>query len=63
MHAPADLTVREALRWGQVKTLGGSDALLAEVLRSRMVRDLSNDAVPEPVDGKTLVSHSYDFAS
>lgn len=45
MHAPAGLGIRQALRWGQVKALGGSDALLAEVLASRMVGDLSNDAV------------------
>jgi hypothetical protein len=45
LAAPANLTMREALRWGQVKALGGSDELLKEVLTSRMLRDLSNDAV------------------
>lgn len=45
MEAPHDLTIRQALRWGQIKTLGGSSALLTEVLSSRMVKDLSNDAV------------------
>lgn len=45
MNAPRDLTIREALRYGQVMASGGSDELLAEVLASRMVRDLSNDAV------------------
>ncbi len=44
-NAPAHLTIREALRWGQVKALGGSDELMAEVLKSRMVKELSNDAV------------------
>lgn len=45
MNAPRDLTIRQALRWGQVKALNGSDELLQEVLRSRMVVDLSNDVV------------------
>lgn len=45
VNAPRDLTIREALRYGQVKAGGGSDEFLAEVLASRMVRDLSNDAV------------------
>ena len=45
MSAPAGLGIRQALRWGQVKALGGSYELLAEVLASRMVPDLSNDAI------------------
>lgn len=44
-EAPPCLTIRRALRWGQVKALGGSEAFLSEVLSSRMVNDLSNDAV------------------
>ncbi len=43
--APAGLTIRQALRFGQVRAAGGSDELLAEVLASGMIRDLSNDAV------------------
>ena len=43
--APANLTICEALRWGQVKAAGGSDELLVEVLASRMIRDLSNDCI------------------
>lgn len=45
MKAPAELTIRQALRWGQIKALGGSSAFLGEVLKSRMLGDLSNDAV------------------
>ena len=45
LGAPGNLTVREALRWGQVTAMGGSRELLAEVMKSRMVKDLSNDAV------------------
>jgi hypothetical protein len=45
MSAPGELTVRQALRWGQIMSVGGSAELLAEVLSSRMVKDLSNDAI------------------
>lgn len=45
LGAPGHLTIREALRWGQVKALGGSDGLMAEVMKSRMLKDLSNDSV------------------
>lgn len=45
MDAPHYLTVRQALRWGQIKALGGSAEFLAEVLKSRMVNDLSNDVI------------------
>ncbi|RYD22752.1 MAG: hypothetical protein EOP88_06905 [Verrucomicrobiaceae bacterium] len=51
-NAPGHLTVREALRWGQVKAAGGTDELLREVLQSRMVKDLSNDAVWSRLIGK-----------
>jgi hypothetical protein len=45
MDAPHYLTIRQALRWGQVKALGSSSEFLEEVLTSRMVTDLSNDAI------------------
>jgi len=60
MEAPRDLTIREALRWGQVKSLGGSSALLLEVLRSRMVRDLSNDAVWSRLFEKLVAAENFD---
>jgi hypothetical protein len=56
--APDRLTVREALRWGQVKALGGSDDFLVEVLNSRIVRDLSNDAVWSRLMGKVIGTKS-----
>jgi hypothetical protein len=59
--APGNLTVREALRWGQVKSMGGSDEVLAEVLKSRMVFDLSNDAVWSRLIEKVI--HTRDFDS
>ena len=57
--APANLTIRQALRWGQVKAAGGSEELLAEVLASRMVRDLSNDAVWSRLIEKVIAAEHF----
>ncbi|WP_166442567.1 PcfJ domain-containing protein [Phragmitibacter flavus] len=43
--APAHLTIRQALRWGQVKAMNGSESLIHAVLSSRMVYDFSNDVI------------------
>jgi hypothetical protein len=59
MSAPGDLTIRQALRSGQIKALGGSPALLAEVLSSRMVKDLSNDAVWSRLFQKLVASENF----
>ena len=45
MRAPDHLTIRQALRWGQLKAVDAADHLIREVLASRMVKDLSNDEV------------------
>lgn len=45
MQAPDHLTIRQALRWGQLKAVGAADHPIREVLASRMVKDLSNDEV------------------
>ena len=57
--APANLTIRQALRWGQVKAAGGSEELLVEVLASRMVRDLSNDAVWSRLVEKVIAAEHF----
>jgi hypothetical protein len=44
-QAPARLSVCQALRWGQVTAVGGSAALLEEVLVSPMVTDLANEPI------------------
>lgn len=59
MDAPCELTIRQALRWGQVKALGGSLELLGEVLRSRMVIDLSNDAIWSRLLEKLVAAHCF----
>ncbi|MES2920987.1 MAG: PcfJ domain-containing protein [Verrucomicrobiota bacterium] len=59
MTAPGDLTIRQALRWGQVKALGGSAELMAEVLASRMVRDLSNDAIWSRLIEKVIAAKHF----
>ncbi len=43
MQAPGDLTIRQALRWGQMKVLNFNDELMTEVLSSAVVRCLSNE--------------------
>ena len=45
MKAPADLKPRQALRWGQLRSLGASNDLIGEVLRSCVVNNLSNDEI------------------
>ncbi len=59
MGAPADLTIREALRWGQIKSLGGTDQFLSEVLSSRMVKDLSNDAIWSRLFEKVVAANHF----
>ena len=43
LQAPDDLSVEQALRWGQVRALRGSDVLARAVVHSSMGRDLSQD--------------------
>jgi hypothetical protein len=59
MRAPGDLTVRQALRWGQVKSLGGCPGIMDEVLSSRMVRDLSNDGIWSRLLSKVIQAGSF----
>ncbi len=42
--APDNLSIAQALRWGQVLAVGGSLSLAREVVMSRMANDMSNDA-------------------
>ena len=42
-HAPAHFPVEFALRWAQVRGLGGSDELARAVASTRLVRDYDND--------------------
>ena len=43
MKAPANYTVEEALRWGQVHALGGGHRLVEALRETRLVRDFNND--------------------
>src|SRR5262249_16261642 len=36
MQAPADLTIKEAIRWGQIHGLGGSERLMHAVIGTRL---------------------------
>ncbi len=61
-HAPAELTIRQALRWGQVMAAGGSAALAAAVIASRMTADLSNDAVWSRLVAKVAADAAFEPA-
>ncbi len=58
-QAPEHLTIRQALRWGQVKAMGGTDELLAEVLSHRMVVDLSNDSIWSRLLKKVIAAGNF----
>ncbi|WP_367871070.1 PcfJ domain-containing protein [Luteolibacter sp. Populi] len=60
MSAPGDLTVRQALRWGQLSAIGGSQELVEQVLASPMVRDLSNDATWSRLFVKLEAAREFD---
>ncbi len=48
-QAPRHLTVIEALRWAEVTALGGTDALVAAVLASRLGRSLEHGELLRPL--------------
>ena len=48
-QAPRHLTVIEALRWAEVTALGGTDALVAAVLASRLGRSLEHGELFRPL--------------
>ncbi len=59
-NAPANLGIRAALRWGQLKALNGSDELVAAVMASRMVNDLSNDTIWSRLFEKVAAATNFD---
>lgn len=58
--APADLTIRQALRWGQVRAAAGSEGLMRAVLASAMAGDLSNDAIWSRLIDKVAAARAFD---
>lgn len=64
MGAPPDLSISQALRWGQVRAIGGCRALWKVVSLSGMAIDFSNDAVWVPLLEKMVATrkfHTRDF--
>ena len=59
-HAPAHLSVCQALRWGQVTAAGGSPALLDQVLASPMVADLENESVWSRLIAKSAAARDFE---
>ena len=60
MTAPDELTVREALRWGQLTAMGASPALIDEVLKSCVVNTISNDEVWSCLLAKVVGSKNFE---
>lgn len=60
MSAPDHLTIRQALRWGQLSALAASPELTEQVLASPMVKELSNDAVWSRLFEKLTASRDFD---
>jgi hypothetical protein len=44
LKAPASLTIDQALRWGQVRGLGGDERLAATILQTRLETSFENDS-------------------
>ncbi|MCW1924858.1 PcfJ domain-containing protein [Luteolibacter arcticus] len=60
LQAPATVSIRQALRWGQLVTLGASDALSDEVLAHRLVGDFSNDELWSRLLAKVAAAREFD---
>jgi hypothetical protein len=60
LHAPAGLTVCQALRYGQLAALGASEGLKEEVLASAMTRDLAHDDFWSPLLAKIAAARDFD---
>ncbi|BCU76655.1 PcfJ domain-containing protein [Luteolibacter sp. LG18] len=58
MQAPADFTIRQALRWGQLRALGCRPRFRKLVLESGMASDFRNDAVWLKLMAKVAVTRS-----
>lgn len=60
MQAPDDLDAYQALRWGQLRSLGAGEYLISEVLQSRMVRDLEHEELWSRLLEKVAADQSFD---
>lgn len=43
MEAPADLTIHQAIRYGQILNMGGDEAFVRQILRTRIAVDFNNN--------------------
>ena len=59
MRAPSELTIRQALRWGQARAAGCPFRLVWEIIHSAMVNDISNDRVWWRLMQKTAVARNF----
>jgi hypothetical protein len=60
MQAPMTLTIRQALRWGQLVSLNASEALVDEVLAYDSSRDFSHDDLWSRFLAKVAAAREFD---
>lgn len=60
LQAPDDLTVRQAMRWGQLGAMGARPDLVDEVLESCVVNNLSNDEIWSRLFDKVAREDEFD---
>ncbi|HET6409055.1 MAG TPA: PcfJ domain-containing protein [Chthoniobacteraceae bacterium] len=60
MQAPVMLTIRQALRWGQLVSMNASEALINEVLEHEFIRDLSHDDLWTRLLAKVAAAREFD---
>ncbi|RYD62982.1 MAG: hypothetical protein EOP83_13230 [Verrucomicrobiaceae bacterium] len=60
MQAPVSLTIRQALRWGQLIALDASDALIHQVLEHVLISDFSHDDLWSRLLAKVAAAGEFD---
>jgi hypothetical protein len=59
MQAPTGFGIRQALRWGQLRAIGADEALIKEVLASRMTCDFARDEIWLPLLKKVVAGVGF----
>lgn len=60
LQAPAALTIRQALRWGQLVSMEASEPLIDAVLAHEFVRDLAHDALWSRLLAKVAAARDFE---
>ena len=60
MGAPNHLSIRQALRWGQLNAMNANPDLIEEVLQSKVVDNLSNEEIWSRLFSKVVGAREFD---